>query len=1038
MIPYDDATPPSGSLYPQSYAIEMTKEYTKTFCEEPLAPPPDAVRNTIWEEVDGEAIRKELQSQADAEYELAMAQYNAEVPLIESHNQKCAAEHEENLRRFEGDFDKYCDRTSSKRANRLHGLLLNRLFRSLNAQEGRIAAIIAAASRKARRAPLFLLLCFFWLLSIPSYFVVGIMFFPLGMVVAGLVSCCLWIGTINSYVSSRRRLLERMCDPCDARQDQSVFWLHYERPSRRKPNNIYTPIYVLEGVEGCVTKIPEPTPLRIFDADDEWINSDDKERLVYLSCIPGIYLLALAKCLWHLKKCVLDDSQAVERVLNARKDRLISAFQSEVTSYKVRRLLKDRYRQPECPGYPAIKSIPSPPVRTVVPLPEFPAKYKLQRDAKDYSHVVRGTTVKSIDEVREMARHAMFADGHVRPFHLFGGVPVLFTKGQVHHTALIGGAGSGKTVLMRSLMITLLPLTRVEVRRILRQRSGVVWTKPASHQEWSRSFTHQSVVYNAKNAQIPFLESLGFVPGEDLIIFDPCDSRMSAWDVAKDNDDYDSIKQFAEQYIPFPTESKRDGNAEFWLAQARDLIEATIIAFRNAAHAAGKKPSWTLRDLINAFDTPDHLRELLRQHHDKPEAMLAQFFDVAPGQKDSTFITAGQYVRRFDVVASRWDKAIKEGRCISLKEWALNGAHSVLVLPNTKSNIKVNEPLNQMFLKALTNICLDPKYSLFTKEAGECCVRKRTFFVDEIGQAGRLADFERLMTEGREFAVQVVFGLHQLSQMRETYGEHGAETLIGLCSYLAFLKTGDTTTAEWMSKRVGDQLRTYDQVRFSYGTSKGESWTETQSVTGGWSAGINASETNGQAESFGTSTGTSSNSSRSIRSGNSTGHSTQQTQSLQHSESHSGTWGISEQASGSETTGTSKGHNSSSNESKSYSKEFRQEAALLPAYFLNLPDPASSGLIGGVFIVPSFPVWEAELSLAMLLDRLPQGLHERPSLVGWGEADDNVSRPTTWNSNDFQRLNIDSENAPKRLEHLTEVQEPKTHRGAKLSSDFDF
>ena len=50
---------------------------------------------------------------------------------------------------------------------------------------------------------------------------------------------------------------------------------------------------------------------------------------------------------------------------------------------------------------------------------------------------------------------------------------------------------------------------------------------------------------------------------------------------------------------------------------------------------------------------------------------------------------------------------------ISFKDWAINGQHSVLVLPNTEKNVDVNGPLNQLFFKALTNILLQHKYSSF-------------------------------------------------------------------------------------------------------------------------------------------------------------------------------------------------------------------------------------------------------------------------------------------------------------------------------------
>ena len=111
-----------------------------------------------------------------------------------------------------------------------------------------------------------------------------------------------------------------------------------------------------------------------------------------------------------------------------------------------------------------------------------------------------------------------------------------------------------------------------------------------------------------------------------------------------------------------------------------------------------------------------------------------------------------------------------------------------------------------MFFKALTNVVLQHEYSLVTDTNGNDHIKQRYFIIDELGSAGNISALERLMSEGRSFGVHVALGVHQLSQMRATYGHEGADTILGLCSYAALLKAGDPLTAKWMSERIGDIL----------------------------------------------------------------------------------------------------------------------------------------------------------------------------------------------------------------------------------------
>src|SRR5690606_14027267 len=146
------------------------------------------------------------------------------------------------------------------------------------------------------------------------------------------------------------------------------------------------------------------------------------------------------------------------------------------------------------------------------------------------------------------------------------------------------------------------------------------------------------------------------------------------------------VKKFAEQLVPMSTAASRDRQLEFWLGTARSVVEAIIVSFRNAARRQGKKPSWTLRDLVTAVGTDDSVKHIL-QWHDTPQQKLQSIFGLSDAQSSSIMMTLRECMTHFTIVGNRWYDAQARGRMISLKQWAKDGANSVLVLPNTKENV---------------------------------------------------------------------------------------------------------------------------------------------------------------------------------------------------------------------------------------------------------------------------------------------------------------------------------------------------------------
>ncbi|MBA3483217.1 MAG: type IV secretion system DNA-binding domain-containing protein [Pirellulales bacterium] len=256
----------------------------------------------------------------------------------------------------------------------------------------------------------------------------------------------------------------------------------------------------------------------------------------------------------------------------------------------------------------------------------------------------------------------------------------------------------------------------------------------------------QAVVYNAKVENIPLLTSLGFDLQNDLISLDPADPNGYAWDMAADINDRQSILTFTEELIPLA--ASRHQNQEFWFTVARNILDAVIVSFRDAARHAGNEPTWTLRDLQQALATPEALADVLR-HHDKPDDIRAYYFDgLSDAARLTICHTAYLHIAPLAEVAERWSMAQQRGRTISMKDWVKGCDRSVLVLPLAPTHEKPSfRPLNRAILGLLTRILLDE-----TNEQP----RQRYFFLENVGQAAEFEQLERLVAEGRSFGISVV------------------------------------------------------------------------------------------------------------------------------------------------------------------------------------------------------------------------------------------------------------------------------------------
>ena len=324
------------------------------------------------------------------------------------------------------------------------------------------------------------------------------------------------------------------------------------------------------------------------------------------------------------------------------------------------------------------------------------------------------------------------------------------------HLAIVGATGSGKTILQRLLMQSVLP------------RIG-------------DGHGHRALIYDPKQDMGSILAGMKLKC--PVYLLNPLDARSVSWDMAADILSPASALQVASMLIP---ESKHDSNP-FFAQAARHLIYGVIIAFIQA-----RRP-WTFREMLLLLRDPKRLQ----RHLEGTEAtrFLLQYFEHTSTLQNIVSTLLAQ-LAPFEVIAAAWDQGKTS---ISLAQWMKD--ESILVLGNDEENRTAIEAMNRLIFRRISDLVLaQDELTDFGPRA-----RRTWFFLDEIREAGRLEGLSRLLTKGRSKGAAVVLGFQDIAGLHDVYGKEVAEELVGQCSSKVILRLNSPETAAWASRLFGSR-----------------------------------------------------------------------------------------------------------------------------------------------------------------------------------------------------------------------------------------
>ncbi len=320
------------------------------------------------------------------------------------------------------------------------------------------------------------------------------------------------------------------------------------------------------------------------------------------------------------------------------------------------------------------------------------------------------------------------------------------------HTLIIGQSGVGKSVLLKRIYT-----------QLKTQNTGVF------------------VVHDIKG---DFIQQF-YNPETDYIL-NPLDSRSINLNIFKLIKTKADIKAVVAALIPEAKEAKEP----IWVNSARDIFESIIyLAIHNFKTGKIEK----LDNTVIKNYIQEGIAFLVENFKDLKECsrgyahLQAYKTSSQPANIFSNFLS---YMTLFDVVAENKNPEL------DLKEFIQKQNGATIFLANYNNIKDFVAPLLSLFVNALVRELLSLEENLD---------RRMFLFLDELTNLLKIDKILDFLTLARSKGGAAFLGFQDVKALERIYDKEGAETIVANTANKIILRVGDVSTAEYLSKLIGEQ-----------------------------------------------------------------------------------------------------------------------------------------------------------------------------------------------------------------------------------------
>lgn len=262
-----------------------------------------------------------------------------------------------------------------------------------------------------------------------------------------------------------------------------------------------------------------------------------------------------------------------------------------------------------------------------------------------------------------------------------------------------------------------------------------------------------------------------YSPERGDVILNPLDSRSHSWDLFSEIEGPWDCPRLAASLCP----SGGSESSKEWSGYAQALLNALLARMTDG----------NVQELVRLATAADS-QELAAYVQGKPAAALC----AKGADKMLASVRAILGVR-----LAPWEFMPTDRPTFSFRTW-LQAPRGVVWLPSRADQRTLLAPLYGSMCGAFSTGLLS------TPEALD---RRVWMFLDEAPSLGPIEGLERLLAEGRKFGAACVLGFQSVSQIRETYGMQGAQTLASVMRTKLIMAAEDPDSADYYSKMLGQR-----------------------------------------------------------------------------------------------------------------------------------------------------------------------------------------------------------------------------------------
>jgi hypothetical protein len=267
----------------------------------------------------------------------------------------------------------------------------------------------------------------------------------------------------------------------------------------------------------------------------------------------------------------------------------------------------------------------------------------------------------------------------------------------------------------------------------------------------------------------------------DAVLLAPWDARSHALDIARDCRNAQQARELAAHLIPA-------GKDPIWHQAARQILTALIIKLQ-----VEMPEVWTWCDLYQLVcGSHEDLLSIIKVYTPEASNILE-----APGKTtQSVLMHLSTNAWLIADLAKAWGDAPADKR-FSVTDWikGINVQKKVLILQGSANFSELSTAYIQLVFNMAAGLINSPEISKSNE-------RRLWFFLDEFPQLGKLERFRSLLEIGRSKGVRVVLACQDISQIREIYGEHAANSWLGIVGTYIFTRMGTGETANFVAEKM--------------------------------------------------------------------------------------------------------------------------------------------------------------------------------------------------------------------------------------------